>query len=37
LPIRQWLLSVPFPLRFMFAREPAVMNAVLGTGNIGIS
>jgi hypothetical protein len=29
-PIRQWVLSVPFPLRFLFAREPAVMNAVLG-------
>ena len=29
-PIRQWVLSVPFPLRFMFAREPAVMSAVLG-------
>ena len=22
LPIRQWVLSVPFPLRFLLAREP---------------
>jgi hypothetical protein len=29
-PIRQWVPSVPFPLRFLFAREPAVMSAVLG-------
>jgi hypothetical protein len=29
-PIRQWVLSVPFPLRFLFAREPAVLSAVLG-------
>ena len=29
-PIRQWVLSVPFPLRFLFAREPAVMGSVLG-------
>ena len=29
-PIRQWVLSVPFPLRYVFAREPAVMSAVLG-------
>ena len=29
-PIRQWVLSVPLPLRFMFARDPAVMSAVLG-------
>ncbi len=29
-PMRQWVLSVPFPLRFMFASEPAVMGKVLG-------
>jgi len=29
-PIRQWALSVPFPLRFLFASEPAVMGKVLG-------
>ena len=26
-PIRQWVLSVPFPLRFLFAREPQAMRA----------
>ena len=30
LPIRQWVLSVPYPLRFLFAREPKVMSKVLG-------
>ena len=30
LPIRQWVLSMPFPLRFLLAREPHVMSAVLG-------
>ena len=29
-PMRQWVLSVPFPLRFLFARQPAVMGKVLG-------
>ena len=29
-PIRQWVLSVPFPLRLLFARQPAVMGKVLG-------
>lgn len=28
-PIRQWVLSVPFPLRFLFASQPAVMGKVL--------
>jgi ribosomal protein S27E len=28
-PIRQWVLSVPFPLRFLFARKPAAMGVVL--------
>jgi hypothetical protein len=28
-PIRQWVLSVPFPLRFLFAREPEAMGSVL--------
>ena len=28
-PIRQWVLSVPFPLRFLFAAEPAAMGDVL--------
>jgi hypothetical protein len=29
-PVRQWALSVPYPLRFLFARRPAVMGRVLG-------
>ena len=28
-PMRQWVLSVPFPLRFLFANKPAVMGKVL--------
>ena len=30
LPMRQWVLSFPFPLRFLFASRPEVMNHVLG-------
>jgi len=26
--MRQWVLSVPFPLRFLFASQPAVMSKV---------
>lgn len=29
-PVRQWVLSVPFPLRFLFASRPEVMGQVLG-------
>jgi hypothetical protein len=29
-PVRQWVLSVPFPLRYLFATDPAAMGAVLG-------
>ena len=29
-PLRQWVLSVPFPLRYLFATDPAAMGAVLG-------
>jgi len=29
-PVRQWVLSVPYPLRFLFASHPAVMGRVLG-------
>lgn len=28
-PIRQWVLSVPFPLRYLFATNPQVMSRVL--------
>ncbi len=29
-PMRQWVLSVPFPLRFLIASQPAVMGKVAG-------
>ena len=29
-PMREWVLSVPFPLRFLFASQPAVMGQALG-------
>jgi hypothetical protein len=29
-PVRQWVLSVPYPLRFLFASRPDVMGGVLG-------
>jgi len=29
-PMRQWVLSVPFPLRFLFATRPKIMSEVLG-------
>ena len=29
-PMRQWVLSFPFPLRLLFASKPAVMGKVLG-------
>jgi Putative transposase len=29
-PLRQWVLSVPFPLRFLFASQHVVMAKVLG-------
>jgi hypothetical protein len=28
--MRQWVLSVPFPLRFLFASDPASMSESLG-------
>ena len=28
--MRQWVLSVPFALRYLFATHPAVMGQVLG-------
>ncbi len=29
-PVRQWVLSFPFPLRFLFASRPAIKGRVLG-------
>ena len=29
-PVRQWVLSLPFELRFLLAREPGVLSKVLG-------
>ncbi len=29
-PMRQWVLSFPFQLRFLFARHPEIMSQVLG-------
>ena len=29
-PVRQWVLSFPFPLRFLFTTRPEVMTGVLG-------
>ena len=29
-PIRQWVLSFPFQLRFLFASRPELMGQVLG-------
>lgn len=29
-PLRQWVLSVPYPLRYLFAVRPPVQSAVLG-------
>jgi hypothetical protein len=28
-PVRQWVLSVPFPLRFLFASQPAALGEAL--------
>jgi len=36
-PIRQWVLTVPFPLRFLFAAYPALMSQVLGIVTRAIS
>ncbi len=29
-PMRQWVLSIPFPVRFLFASNPKAMSGVLG-------
>lgn len=33
-PVRQWVLSVPYPLRFLLARRPEVMGRVLGVKGV---
>jgi hypothetical protein len=29
-PVRQWVVSFPYPLRFLFASRPGTMGQVLG-------
>ena len=29
-PLRQWVISFPFPLRYLFAAHPKAMGKVLG-------
>ena len=29
-PVRQWVLSVPYPLCFLFANRPRILGQVLG-------
>jgi len=36
-PMRQWVLSFPFPLRFLFASNPKAMTGALGIVNRAIS
>jgi hypothetical protein len=36
-PIRQWVLSFPYPLRFLLSNSPQVMSKVLGIVNRSIS
>jgi ribosomal protein S27E len=36
-PVRQWVLSFPYPLRFLFASRPAIMGQVLGIVYRGIA
>jgi len=36
-PVRQWVLSVPHPLRFLFASRPEVVRRVLGIVYRGIT
>jgi len=36
-PIRQWVLSLPFQLRFLFASYPDIMSKVLGIVNRALS
>ena len=35
--MRQWALSFPYPLRFLFASRPATMSQILGIVYRGIA
>jgi len=35
-PVRQWVLSFPYPLRFVLANQPQVMGKVLAIVNRAI-
>ena len=28
-PVRQWVLTIPFPLRFLFTNDPQALTAIL--------
>jgi hypothetical protein len=36
-PVRQWVLTFPFPLRFLLAAQPEVLSQVLAVVQRGIS
>ena len=36
-PVRQWVLTFPFPLRFLFANNPQALTAVLAVAQRAIS
>ncbi len=36
-PVRQWVLTFPFPLRFLLAAEPQALTAVLAVEQRAIS
>jgi hypothetical protein len=36
-PIRQWVLTFPFPLRFLFANDPQALSEVLAIVQRAIS
>ncbi len=37
MPVRQWVLSFPIPLRFLLAAHPHLLSPVLGVVNRAIS
>ncbi len=36
-PVRQWVLTFPFPLRFLLAAQPGVLTEVLAIVQLSIS